>query len=162
DLSELLGRGPRTYLAGVADASGEGTSLETLTGRVDLSVPVSRIRAATVGPVEVHATASKGTFDVRQLTARLPGVGIDGRGRGTAARMQATLEAQVRDLRALGRTFDGLLATRLPPLSGQGQLRLEVSGPLRHPGVGAEGSFRWLRVDQVSARNLQVSARVND
>src|SRR5262249_10914325 len=39
DLAELLGRGPRTDLALTADVSGGGTSLETLTGKVDLTVP---------------------------------------------------------------------------------------------------------------------------
>jgi len=162
DLAELLGSGPRTDLALTADASGGGTSLETLSGKVDLTVPVSRIRAASVGPVEVHATASKGTFDIHQLTARLPGVSIDGKGRGTTTRMQGTLDAEVKDLSALGKTFDGLLAIRLPPLSGQGQLRAEVNGPLRHPGLGAKGEFRSLRVGDVRARNLHLSAHIAD
>ena len=162
DLAELLGRGPRTDLALVADVSGGGTSLESLTGKVDLSVPVSRIRSASVGPVEVHATASKGNFDIHQLTARLPGVSIDGKGRGTTSRVQGALDLEVKDLSALGKTFDGLLATRLPPMSGEGQLHAEVNGPLRHPGVGAEGAFTRLRVGDFRARNLRLSVHVDD
>ena len=162
DLAELLGRGPRTDLALVADASGGGTSLDSLTGKVDLSVPVSRIRSASVGPVEVHATASKGNFDIHQLTARLPGVSIDGKGRGTTSRVQGALDLEVKDLSALGKTFDGLLATRLPPMSGEGQLHAEVNGPLRHPGVGAEGAFTRLRVGDFRARNLRLSVHVDD
>src|SRR5262249_56493132 len=57
---------------------------------------------------------------------------------------------------------DGLLATQLPPLSGQGKLHAEVNGPVRHPSIGAQGQFSAFRVADVRARNLRLSAHVED
>src|SRR5262249_57517084 len=83
NLAQLLHQGPVSDLALTADVRGGGRSLETLTGAVDLSVPPSQVRKANVGPVELHATADRGTFDVRELRAVLPGLRVVGRGRGT-------------------------------------------------------------------------------
>ena len=120
---------------------GSGKSLETLTGTADLSVPASQVRKATVGPVELHATADRGTYDLRELRAVLPGLRVTGRGKGTAKAIAASVDAEASDLALLGRTFGSLSASRFPPLSGSGKLHLEATGPLRHPGVAAEGNF---------------------
>jgi translocation and assembly module TamB len=66
------------------------------------------------------------------------------------------------DLALLGRTFGSLSASRFPPLAGSGTLHVEASGPLRHPGVSAEGKFPSLRVNDVRARALTLSAHVPD
>jgi translocation and assembly module TamB len=162
NLAQLLAEGPASDLALTADVRGGGKSLETLTGAVDLSVPPSQVRKATVGPVEVHATADRGTFDVRELRASLPGLRVQGRGKGTSSAMQASLDAEASDLALLGRTFGSLSASRFPPLAGSGKLHVEASGPMRHPGVGVEGNFPSLRVNDVRVRALVVSAHVAD
>ena len=46
NLAELLQDGPTSDLALTADATGGGTSLDTLTGKLDASMPPSRIRGA--------------------------------------------------------------------------------------------------------------------
>ncbi|HET6982684.1 MAG TPA: hypothetical protein VFI53_11125, partial [Myxococcaceae bacterium] len=162
NLSQLLADGPVSDLALTADVKGRGRSLETLTGTVDLSVPQSQIRKARVGPVEVHATADRGNYDVHELRAELPGLRITGQGRGTAKAIQASVDATATDLSLLARTFGSLSSQRLPPLAGSGRLRLQATGPLRHPGVNAEGSFAALRVNDIRVRALTVSAQVAD
>ncbi len=162
NLAQLLAEGPVSDLALTADVRGGGKSLETLTGAVDLSVPASQVRRATVGPVEVHATADRGTFDVRELRALLPGLRVQGRGKGTSSAMQASVDAEATDLALLGRTFGSLSASRFPPLAGSGKLHVEASGPMRHPGIGIEGNFPSIRVNDIRARSLVLSARVAD
>jgi translocation and assembly module TamB len=162
NLVQLLADGPATDLALTADVHGSGRSLETLTGAADLSVPQSQVRKATVGPVELHATADRGKFDLRELRAVLPGLRLTGRGKGDTKAIQASVDAEATDLALLARTFGGLSATRAPPLAGSGKLHLEVTGPLRHPGVSAEGSFPSLRVADVRARGLKLSVHLAD
>ena len=162
NLAQVLAEGPVSDLALTADLRGGGKSLETLTGAVDLSVPPSQVRRATVGPVEVHATADRGTFDVRELRAILPGLRVQGRGKGTSSAMQASIDAEATDLALLGRTFGGLSASRFPPLAGSGKLHVEASGPMRHPGIGVEGNFPSIRVNDIRARSLVLSGRVAD
>ena len=162
NLSQLLADGPVSDLALTADVKGSGTSLETLTGTVDLSVPPSQIRRTRVGPVEVHATADRGTYDVRELRAELPGLRVQGSGKGTAKAIRASVDATATDLSLLARTFGSLSAARVPPIAGSGRLHLEATGPLRHPGVSAEGSFASLRLNDVRVRALTISAQMAD
>ena len=162
NLAQLLTEGPVSDIALTADIRGGGRSLETLTGAVDLSVPPSQVRRATVGPVEIHATADRGTYDIRELRASLPGLRVQGRGKGTPRQMEAAIDAEATDLALLGRTFGGLSAARVPPLAGSGRLHVEASGPMRHPGVGIEGNFPALRINDIRARGLVLSARAAD
>ena len=162
NLVQLLADGPATDLALTADVHGSGKSLETLTGAADLSVPQSQVRKATVGPVELHATADRGKFDLRELRAVLPGLRVTGRGKGDTKAFQASVDAEATDLALLARTFGGLSATRAPPLAGSGKLHLEATGPLRHPGVSAEGNFPSLRLADTRARALKLSVHIPD
>ena len=162
DLAQLLADGPPTDVALIADARGSGRSLETMTGAVDLSVPPSQVRKATVGPVELHATTNRGALDLRELRAVLPGLRVSGSGKGTTRDIHASLDAEAQDLALLGRTFGGLSAARLPPLAGSGTLHVEASGPLRHPGLRVQGNFPALRINDVRVRALRLSADVPD
>ncbi len=162
NLAQLLREGPVSDLALTADVRGGGKSLEALTGSVDLSVPPSVVRKATVGPIALRATADRGTFDIRELQAVLPGLRIQARGRGTTRAIQASVDAEARDLALLGRTFGSVSASRVPPLAGTGKLHLEATGPLRHPGIRAEGKFASLRVEDLRVRGLELSASVPD
>jgi translocation and assembly module TamB len=162
NLSQLLADGPVSDLALTADFRGGGKSLETLTAAVDLSMPPSEIRRAKVGPVELHASANRGTYELRELRAVLPGVQVTGEGRGTVKQIQVALDVEAKDLAQLARTFGSLSASRLPPLAGSGTLHVEGSGALRHPGVSLRGRFPSLRVSDVRARSLSLSARIPD
>jgi len=162
NLAQLLADGPSSDLALTADVRGGGRSLDTLTGAVDLSVPPSEVRKAAVGPVELHATADHGKFELRELRAMLPGLRLQGSGRGTTREIKASFDAEAMDLALLGKTFGSLAASRLPPLAGSGTLHVEGTGPLRHPGVSAEGNFPSLRVNDIRVRALVVSATVPD
>ena len=162
NLSQLLADGPVSDLGLTADLRGGGKSLETLTGAADLSMPPSEIRKATVGPVELHASADRGTYELRDLRAILPGVKVTGQGRGTAQAIKVALDVEAKDLTQLARTFGSLSAAQLPPLAGSGTLHVEGSGPIRHPGVSVRGRFASLRVSDVRARSLSISAHIPD
>jgi translocation and assembly module TamB len=162
NLAELLKDGPSSDLALTVDATGGGTSLETLTGKLDASMPQSRIRGAQVGPVELHASADRGTFALSQLQALLPGLRLDGRGGGTRKQMTAKFDVQATDLAALGRTFGRLSDARMPPLSGQGRLHLEARGPLEHPGILVDGAFSSLRMTDTEIHDLRLGGSMAD
>ena len=162
NLAQLLTEGPASDLALTADVRGGGKSLETLTGTVALSVPASVVRKASVGPIALRGSAERGTFDLQELRAVLPGLRVQGSGRGTTRSIRASLDADATDLALLGKTFGSLSDSRFPPLAGSGKLHLEVTGPLRHPGVSAQGNFGSLRVNGVRARGLELSADVPD
>ncbi|HSP19854.1 MAG TPA: translocation/assembly module TamB, partial [Myxococcaceae bacterium] len=158
NLAQLLAEGPASDLALTADVRGGGKSLETLTGTVALSVPASVVRKTRVGPIALRGSADRGTFDLQELRAVLPGLQLTGGGRGTARSIRASLDADATDLALLGKTFGSLSASRFPPLAGSGKLHLEATGPLRHPGVSARGTFGSLRVNDVRVRGLELSA----
>jgi translocation and assembly module TamB len=162
NLAELLQDGPASDLALTADATGGGTSLETLTGKLDASMAQSRIRGAQVGPVELHASAERGTFTLSRLQALLPGVRVDGRGGGTRKQVTAAFDVQATDLSALGKTFGHLSDARVPPLSGQGRLHVEARGPLEHPGILVDGAFSSLRMTDIQLRDLRLSGSMAD
>src|SRR5262249_59057953 len=73
-----------------------------------------------------------------------------------------SVDAEATDLALLGRTFGNLSGSRVPPLAGSGRLRLEAAGPLRHPGVSAEGTFASLRVADTRVRALKLSVHMAD
>ncbi|MGZ6133216.1 MAG: hypothetical protein ACXWK9_02100, partial [Myxococcaceae bacterium] len=162
NLAQLLTDGPASDLALTADVRGGGKSLETLSGTADLLVPASVVRKTSVGPISLHASAERGTFDVRELQAMLPGLRVTGGGRGTIRSIRASLDAEATDLALLGRTFGSLSASRFPPIAGSGKLHLEATGPLRHPGVSAQGKFESLRVNDIRLRGFELSASVPD
>jgi translocation and assembly module TamB len=162
NLAELLKDAPPSDLALTASAAGGGKSLDSLTGKLDASMPRSQIRGAAVGPLELHASAQRGTFTLNQLEALLPGLQIQGRGGGTRKRITASLDAQATDLAALAKTFGHLSEMRMPSLSGQGRLHAEAQGPLEHPGVSVEGAFSTLRVGDTRIRDLRLTGSMAD
>jgi len=163
DLSELTPDGPSTSLHLEASARGGGKTLAGLQGEVKLYVPPSLVRGEVLGPVQLSASADRGHFHLPSLRAELPGLTVEASGDGTMERVSLRGTLNARDLSELSRSLGRLGAKgQLPALEGRGALAVAVDGPLKHPGLTADGQFASLRFQDSSASELKVSAAVPD
>ncbi|HYO59570.1 translocation/assembly module TamB domain-containing protein [Archangium sp.] len=162
DLAKLLGGGPSTVLAADLRVSGGGKSLETLDGTVDLTMPPSLVAGRTLGPVELHASAKNGRFELSQLQAQAPGASLTARGGGTQEDMRLEGRLVASDLDTFANTVGRLGDGQPLPLSGRGALDFTVSGPARHPAVSLSGGFEKLAWADTSVQGLTLDARVPD
>ena len=160
DLSQLMEDGPRSKLAFTLTAAGGGTSVDTAHGHLDLELPPAPVRGTTLGPVRVHASAANGRYDVRELLARLPGLKLTAKGKGSLEHVALTGRLEASDLALLSRTLGGLTQQKLPKVAGIGALDLRLEGPIKHPGVYAKGGFEVLRVDANAVQGLTLDAAV--
>ncbi|MFL5354832.1 translocation/assembly module TamB domain-containing protein [Archangium sp.] len=162
DLAKLLGGGPSTVLAADLSVRGGGKSLETLDGTVDLTLPPSSIDGQPLGPMELHASAKDGRFELSQLQAQAPGVNLTARGGGTQedVRLEGRLVAS--NLDAFANTVGRLGNGQPLPLSGHGAVDFTVTGPVRHPAVSLKGGFDTLAWADTSVQGLSLDARVPD
>jgi translocation and assembly module TamB len=161
DVLELFGRGPPTDFSFTLHGEGSGNSIAAANGKLELSVPKSRVRSADVGPVEVRARVQGGRLDVSSLKAVLPGVELVGSGRVTRRSLEGTLQLEVRDLGSLKTTLADFLGP-MPPLSGSGTLRVQLSGRPTHPGLEAQGHFASLDIGAFSTRALELTFKLPD
>jgi translocation and assembly module TamB len=162
DLAKLLGGGPSTVLAADLRVRGGGRSLETLDGTVDLTVPPSSVAGRTFGPVELHASAKNGRFELSQLQAQAPGASLTASGGGTQEAMRLVGRLVASDLDTFANTVGRLGDGKPLPLSGHGALDFTVSGPVRHPAVSLSGGFDTLAWADASVQGLTLDARVPD
>ncbi len=162
DLAKLLGGGPSSKLAADLRVTGGGTSLETLEGTVDLTVPPSRIADRTLGPVELHASAKNGTFTLSQLQAQAPGASLTASGGGTQEDLRLKGRLVASDLGTFANTVGRLGDDKPLPLSGHGALDFTLSGPVRQPAVTVSGGFEALAWADTTVQGLTLDARVPD
>jgi translocation and assembly module TamB len=169
DLSELIDGGPSSDMALSLTASGGGTSLENVVGRLELSVPPSSMAGETMGPVHVLAIAKNGELQLPELLIHLPGVRIEARGQGSKQRLALSGKLVASNLNAFSRTLGKLAGAKGLSVKGRGQLDFAVSGSVDHPSVDANGTFPLLtyqtnRVDglafHLNAPDLKVPARM--
>ncbi|MCY1081946.1 translocation/assembly module TamB domain-containing protein [Archangium lansingense] len=162
DLARLLGGGPSTVLAADLHVTGGGKSLDTLDGTVDLTMPPSQVGGRTLGPVELHANAKQGRFELSQLQAQAPGASLTARGGGTQEDMRLEGRLVASDLDTFANTVGRLGDNQPLPLSGRGALDFTVSGPVRHPAASLKGGFDTLAWAETSVEGLTLDARVPD
>lgn len=162
DFSRLVENGPSSKVTLSLKATGGGTSLETLDGRVELLVPEASLDDQTVGPIELIASAQDGAFTVSRLNAKVPGAVLSVTGEGTVASMNLRGVLRATNLALLGRTVGRIARPEGLPLAGSGSLNFSVEGPPRHPGVALEGSFESLRYDTLTLTGLGLTASVPD
>jgi len=162
DLAKLLGGGPSTVLAADLRVTGGGKSLDTLDGTVDLTMPPSLVGTRTLGPVELHASAKQGRFELSQFLAHAPGANLTARGGGTPEDMRIEGRLVASDLEDFAKTVGRLGDGEPLPLSGHGALDFTVSGPVRHPAASLQGGFEALAWADTSVQGLTLDARVPD
>ncbi|WP_395833230.1 translocation/assembly module TamB domain-containing protein [Archangium violaceum] len=162
DLAKLLGGGPSTVLAADLRVRGGGKSLETLDGTVDLTVPPSSIGGQPLGPMELHASAKNGRFELSQLQAQAPGVSLTANGGGTEQDVRLKGRLVASNLGNFANTVGRLGSGEPLPLSGHGALDFTVSGPARHLAVYLSGGFETLAWADTSVQGLTLDARVPD
>lgn len=162
DFAALVENGPESNLSVSLTASGGGTSLKSLDGQVDLTIPPSSLADQSFGPIELHATAKDGVFKISEVTADVPGASLVASGEGTLEDIRLKGKLRASDLSLLGRTVGRIVQPQGLPLSGSGVLSFELTGPPTHPGVTATGSFPSLRYDTISAGGLQLKGAMSD
>lgn len=162
DLEQLIENGPKSDIELDAHAEGGGRNLASLEGTLEVVAPVFHVRSQPVGPIRMKAAAHRGSFQISELVAVLPGLKITGSGGGDERQVSFLAKMTASDLSAFSRTLGGLV--RRPPLriSGSGELNANVKGPTKHPGVRVGGAFPSLRYDDYGAQNLTLTAAVAD
>jgi translocation and assembly module TamB len=162
DLSELIDGGPSSDMALSLMASGGGTSLEDVVGRLELSVPPSSMAGETMGPVHVLAAAKNGELQLPELLINLPGVRIEARGQGSKERLALRGKLVARELKAFSRTLGKLVGPEALSLKGRGKLDFAIAGSVEHPSVKADGSFPLLAYQKSRVDGLALHLNVPD
>jgi translocation and assembly module TamB len=163
DLSELVKEGPKTNLFADLDAKGGGTSLETLEGEVDLTVSPSEYQGQPLGPVELEASAKNGQYLLKRLQVLLPGASLRAQGQGTQERLRVDGGLTAGSLALLSGALSKLLPGTVPPMAGSGSLDFIVEGPLRTPGLQAQGGFLTFRYGpDLALKDLTVKVELPD
>ena len=162
NLEELIKDGPKSDLGVTLQGAGGGSTLKTLSGHASLTMAASRVRGRAVGPIRAQLVAGRGTLSVPALELMLPGVKLTGKGHATLERVHFEGQLQATDLSALARTFGGIADTALPRVSGNGSLSVKIDGPVRHPGLWANGNFTSVRYEGKSARSLELKVEMPD
>ncbi|WP_224361711.1 translocation/assembly module TamB [Hyalangium versicolor] len=162
NLAELMDNAAPTAIVANLNASGGGTSLETLDGEVDLTVSPSKFKGQPLGPVELHATAKDGFYTLSRLRVLMPGASLDASGQGTVDNIQVKGSMSASDLAVLGQTVGRLGPGPALPLGGSGALDFRLEGPLRTPGVELSGSFASLSYEDNVVQGLNLKASLPD
>ncbi|WP_224244503.1 translocation/assembly module TamB domain-containing protein [Hyalangium gracile] len=162
NLAELMENAATTSIVANLNASGGGTSLETLDGQVELNVSPSKFKGQPLGPVELKASAKDGYYTLSRLRVLLPGASLDARGQGKVDHIQMKGSLSASDLAVLGQTVGRLGPGPALPLSGSGALDFQVEGPLRTPGVELSGTFATLGYEDNLIKDLNLKASLPD
>ena len=153
NLAELTADGPASDVALDLEAAGGGTSADDLAGRVSLFVPPSMMQGEHMGPVRLSATADHGHFELKELTANVPGLSLTAKGSGSRARMALSGTLTAHNLSAFSHTL-GRLGKKHLSLSGAGRLTLAASGPVKDPALQLDAAFPTLRFQDKRASHL--------
>ncbi len=162
DFSKLVEKGPASKLALRLQASGGGTSLESLDGKVELTIPESTLDGQPLGPIELRGTAKEGQFELARLEVKLPGATVIAEGSGTPERLHLSGELRAKNLARLGDTLGRIVDPKGIPLSGNGAFSFVVEGHPKHPGVSLRGRFPSLRYTDIAVRELAFEGTLPD
>ncbi|WP_242354246.1 translocation/assembly module TamB domain-containing protein [Anaeromyxobacter sp. SG64] len=162
DLSELFRGGPSSDVALNLVASGGGTSLEDMAGRLELTVPPSSMAGETMGPVRVLASANDGELQLSELLVNVPGLRIEARGQGRKERLALGGKLVARDLEAFGRTLGKLVGPGARSMKGRGSMGFAIGGSVEHPSITAHGGFPFLAYQKSTVAGLALDLNVPD
>ncbi|MGA9523169.1 MAG: hypothetical protein WBV82_17005, partial [Myxococcaceae bacterium] len=162
DFSKLVEKGPVSKLSLRLLASGGGTSLESLDGNVELTIPQSSLDGQAFGPVELRGHAKEGRFELSRLDVKLPGASLTAEGSGTPERIRLSGSLHAQDLARMGRTLGRIADPKGIPVSGKGTLSFVVEGPPQHPGVSLQGRFPTLQYTDFAVRDLAFEGTLPD
>jgi translocation and assembly module TamB len=160
DLGRLLAGWPRTGLSVDVTGAGSGHALTDVTGELTLDMPAGRVAATPVGPVALRLKAERGQFEVVQLRAALPGLGVVAHGPAGPERMALEIVVDARDLGLTSRTFAAFPGWPLPPITGRGRIDATLSRTTDLPAAVVMATFPALTVAQNSVRGLSLTARI--
>lgn len=157
NFSQLLEGGPKSNVDISFHASGQGKSVEAMSGEAKLSIPPSRVEGVPFGPVRAQVLANRGEFRLAEFLANMPGLKLEASGTGSTREVDLNARLEAEDLDLFARTLGKLLPI---PVGGKGELSVTAKGPTRSPGVEARAEFPKLRVADTFARGLSVAAKL--
>jgi translocation and assembly module TamB len=161
DPSRLHAAAPRGIVTLRARGGVAGVSLAALRGQATVALAPSRLRDGAVGPIDADVAIEPGIWDVRRLTARAPGLALDGSGRwreGGAVGGKFTVASD--DLAAAIRNLEALLETKLPALSGKVRAQAALSGTAAAPALQASVEAPRLGVGGVTVAGTRAEVQV--
>jgi translocation and assembly module TamB len=161
DPSRLHAAAPRGAVTLRARGGVAGASIAALRGQATVALAPSRLRDGAVGPVDAEMAVEPGTWDVRRLAARAPGLAVAGSGRwreGGAVGGKFTVASD--DLAAATRNLEALLETKLPALSGKVRAQAALSGTAEAPAVQASVEAPALGIGGVTAAGTRAEVQV--
>lgn len=157
NVAELLGKGRPSDISLDARGSLSDAKLETLGGALKLDAKWS-----SVGTLNVDATANGGELVISNLDLDVRGASLKASGRGTAAKVdvRATLDAE--DLSQLAKVLGEVTGSPPMDLAGTGKLSARVQGPLKHPGLTANGELQALHLGGISLHAVKLDLGLED
>ena len=157
DLARVLRGMPLSALDLDATLSARGGfTLATLIGSARVSVAPSRLRGGSFGPAELRATVDRGAVAVSRLTARAPGLALEGSGAWREqGPLSGRLDLDASDLAAARRNLGALLARELPPVSGRLKASANLSGTAAAPALALQLTLP--RLEAAGARVLDAA-----
>ncbi len=162
DFSKLVEKGPASKLSLRLLASGGGTSLASLDGSVELTIPQASLDGQSFGPIELQGHAKAGRFELSRLDVKLPGATLAAEGSGTPERIRISGSLRAQDLARTGRTLGRVVDPKGVSVAGKGTLSFVVAGPPQHPGVSLRGRFPMLQYADLAVRDLTFEGTLPD
>jgi len=162
DLARIIRGAASSQLSVRADAQGHGSTLADLDGTVRVALPPGKLAGRTTGPIYIDGSIHEGTAHLKRFDMQLPGLAVTAQAHvahiNTAPSGSAQLDVVVSDFAQVARTIAATGAAA-PPLSGHGQLHLEVAGSAQSLNAIAQAHFSALGFAdvKVSELNLKVS-----
>jgi translocation and assembly module TamB len=161
NLAELLEGGRPSQLSAHLKGRLNDARIGTLDGEVKGEASWNE-DGKSIATAQVDATAVKGTVEIKALSAKLPGARVALKGEGSGEAIAVTGNAEATDLSAVARTVGELTGSAPPALSGSGAVAIIARGPLLHPWMSIDGSFKQLQIESLFLSQLQVDAQLAD
>lgn len=162
DPARLHARAPRGEVTFAAHGGATGSDLDTLRGRVAVSLSRSRLRGAELGPGELAARADAGRLEVQRLVLAAPGLTAQGAGRW---RRQGDVSGQIAidaaDLARAVRNLEALLGAKLPPVGGRVRIAGAISGTAARPALDAKVDAPALGVGALAVSGVRGEAQLS-
>jgi translocation and assembly module TamB len=162
DLSEWLEGGASSRLSAHVRGSATDLSLEKVTADLTGKVTWQTLNGATLAEADLQVGAQAGQVSVKQMVARVPGASVSVSGNASLASLSLSGTLDATNLSKIPATVQQFTGVVLPPLQGEGSVRVQISGPTRRPKIAMQGTVENLRIGSVSARTFGIDAVVPD
>jgi translocation and assembly module TamB len=156
DVAALVAGGPRSRFDVKVTGEGGGRGAANLTGQVQLGIgPDAQIAGRRFGPVELVASAERGSYTLDRLLAVLPGLRVTGKGQASPEALALVLDVRGEDLGLAARSLG---APRELKIAGRGLVSVSLAGTPEQPVLAARAEVPMLRVAGNAVDGLRLNA----